>query len=100
MSEERIAAFVERMMQRDEDEDGVLSRDEVPEQMAERLFEKWDANEDGYLDEDELTEMAKSRGSEMRSGRGERGERPEAGGQRGRGQGRRGGGDDNDDDDG
>lgn len=48
------AQFVERMMQRDANGDGKLQRDELPEQLAERLFESGDTNGDGALDREEL----------------------------------------------
>ena len=100
MTEERLAMFIERMMERDENEDGKLSADELPERMAERMFERWDKNDDGFIDEEELTAMAKSRGGGMRSERGERGGRgsgPEGTAPRRGGRGQRGSGSDSDD---
>ena len=47
---------VERFLERDEDGDGRVSRDEVPEQMRER-FERIDSNHDGYIDREELEAM-------------------------------------------
>jgi hypothetical protein len=61
--------FIDRMMQNDKDGDGKLSRDELPGQFADRIFQRADANEDGFLDRAELEQFAQSR-----SGRGQ--ERP------------------------
>ncbi len=47
---------VERFLERDEDGDGRVSRDEVPEQMRYR-FERIDSNHDGYIDREELEVM-------------------------------------------
>lgn len=54
--------FVERMMQRDANGDGKLSRDELPGPFADRMFESNDANGDGFLDKDELMKVAESFG--------------------------------------
>ncbi len=42
-----------RLMERDQDKDGKLSKDEVPDFLKER-FEAVDTNEDGFIDEEEL----------------------------------------------
>lgn len=49
--------MVDRMMRRDEDGDGKLSKGEVPPRMAER-FDRMDSNQDGFLDQDELQAAA------------------------------------------
>ena len=46
-----------RLLDRDANGDGRISRDEVPERM-ERIFGRLDANGDGFIDEDELEGMA------------------------------------------
>lgn len=56
------AQFVERLMENDANGDGKLSRDELPGQFADRLFESGDANKDGYLDRAELEAIAARRG--------------------------------------
>ncbi len=62
------AQFVERMMQRDANGDGKLSRDELPEQLAERFFATADANDDGVLDREELAASLSRRGQQGRPG--------------------------------
>ncbi|USN99233.1 MAG: EF-hand domain-containing protein [Phycisphaeraceae bacterium] len=55
--------FVDRLMAQDANGDGKLSRDEVPERVAERLFDDADADKDGFLTREELTTfMANRRG--------------------------------------
>ena len=49
--------MADRMMRRDQDGDGKLSREEVPPGMAER-FDRMDSNQDGFLDQDELQAAA------------------------------------------
>ncbi|MFM7052005.1 MAG: hypothetical protein ACKOYN_07745 [Planctomycetota bacterium] len=78
------AQMVERLMQQDADGDGKLSRDEMQGPMAERIFERADANKDGFVDRAELEEMAKN----APMGRGQGGGQ---GGGMGGGQGRAGG---------
>jgi len=48
--------IVERMMNFDKNQDGLLSKDEVPERMRMR-FDTIDANNDGFLSRSEITEM-------------------------------------------
>ena len=48
--------FLSRLMEMDQDGDGKLSKDEVPERMQ-RRFDFMDANGDGYVDQDELAGM-------------------------------------------
>ncbi len=55
------AQFVERMMQRDANGDGKLQRDELPEQLAEQLFESGDTNGDGALEREELLALMNRR---------------------------------------
>lgn len=73
--------FIARMMQRDANGDGKLSRDELPGQFAERMFETGDANGDGFLDKEELQKAFESfrQQREAGGGRGFGGERPGAG---------------------
>ena len=51
-----VDARMERNHESDEDGDGRLSRDELPERMRQR-FERMDANGDGYVDREELEVM-------------------------------------------
>ncbi|MCE2882894.1 MAG: hypothetical protein LW636_11140, partial [Planctomycetaceae bacterium] len=74
------AQFVERLMQQDANGDGKLAKDEMQGPMAERLFDRADANKDGFVDRAELEEMAKS--GQMGRGQGGQGAQ---GGQAGRG---------------
>jgi hypothetical protein len=62
------AQFIERLMQNDANGDGVLSKDELPPAMAERLMERGDTNKDGMLDKGELEAAAKN--GAVGSGRG------------------------------
>ncbi|MDP6779848.1 MAG: EF-hand domain-containing protein [Candidatus Latescibacteria bacterium] len=58
-------ALVARMMQRDQDGDGKISRDEASGPMA-RRFDRMDSNGDGFVDKDEIAEMARRFGSRNR----------------------------------
>ncbi len=68
--------FIDRMMQNDANGDGMLSKDELPPQLADRLMERADANKDGMLDKGELEAAAKNgamgaaRGAQREGGRG------------------------------
>lgn len=53
----RPADFIGRLMQRDRNGDGKISREEAPEQML-RRFNQIDANGDGFLDKEELQKAA------------------------------------------
>lgn len=55
------AQIVDRMMQGDANGDGKLSREEMPERFAERMFDAADANGDGFIDREELAGWAASR---------------------------------------
>lgn len=55
------AAFADRLLQRDADGDGKLGKDEMPGQLAERLFAEFDADKDGKLSRDELMKFAEQR---------------------------------------
>lgn len=66
------AQAIERIMQNDADGDGVLSKDELPPQLADRLMERGDANKDGSIDRAELEAAFKS-GALGRGGAGGRG---------------------------
>lgn len=67
--------FVDRMMQNDANGDGMLSKDELPPPLADRLMERADANKDGMIDRGELEAAAKSgamggaRGGQREGGR-------------------------------
>ncbi len=75
-------AMIDRLMERDEDGDGLLSAEEVPPFMA-RLVERADANEDGKLSREELVKAMTQRGRGMRRGGGRPGaERETPGAQR------------------
>lgn len=60
--------FIDRMMQNDANGDGMLSKDELPPQLAERLMARADTNKDGMLDKGELEAAAQS--GAMGAGRG------------------------------
>ena len=62
------AQMVERMMSQDANGDGKLAKDEMPGPLAERIFDRADANKDGFLDKAELEAFAKAGG--MRGGQG------------------------------
>lgn len=51
-------AFVERVMARDADKDGKVSKEEAGEQMA-NFFRNMDSDKDGFLTKSELEEMSK-----------------------------------------
>jgi len=60
-------------MQGDTDGDGKLSKSEVPERLAERMFDQADKNTDGFLDREELLGFFSTRrgpGGEGRGGAG------------------------------
>ena len=78
---ERAAAFMNRIMESDKNDDGKLSQDELPERMQ-RGFARLDQNEDGYLDRKELEAMMQRMG---RGGQGGRGGQAGRGGEGGRG---------------
>ncbi|HZW10311.1 MAG TPA: hypothetical protein VFF69_10450 [Phycisphaerales bacterium] len=69
-------AFAARMLERDANGDGKLSRDELTGPFAQRLFESNDANADGFLERGELIEAGKSLGQGGGFGRRPEGERP------------------------
>ncbi len=54
------AQLVERMMQMDANKDGKISKDEMPAQQVERMFDRADTNKDGFLDKAELEAFAKA----------------------------------------
>lgn len=62
-------SMVERMMERDANNDGKLTGDELPEFMQDRLS-TFDTNEDGAIDTDELEAMANRSGGGGGGGRG------------------------------
>lgn len=66
------ASMADRMMEMDADGDGRLSKDEVPERMAERFFDFLDEDGDGYITKDEM-EAAAERRRQRGGGRGGRG---------------------------
>ncbi|MEQ9407789.1 MAG: hypothetical protein RIK87_08675 [Fuerstiella sp.] len=88
-------AMVDRMMSLDKDDDGKLSKEEVPERLQ-SLFARADRNEDGFLTKEEIGADLRNRegrgfggppgDGEGRRGEGRRGEgRPQDGEGRGRG---------------
>lgn len=50
------ANMVQRMLRRDKNGDGKISKDELPQQ-AQQLFERLDKNNDGFIDKDELNTL-------------------------------------------
>ena len=48
--------FIERILSFDQNKDGKVSKDELPERMQ-RIFDRADTNKDGALDKDELKKM-------------------------------------------
>lgn len=50
--------FVDRLMENDANDDGKLSKDEVPERMQQG-FDRLDSNSDGFIDRSELEEMSR-----------------------------------------
>lgn len=73
--------FIARMMERDANGDGKLSRSELDGPFAERLFESGDANGDGFLDSAELKSAAESFMAQRGTGQG----RPDRAGAPGQG---------------
>jgi len=73
---QRGAPSMERF---DTNKDGVLTRDEMPEQMS-RMFDRMDTNKDGNVDADEFaTMLERRRGRTQGSPRGGRGNSPSGG---------------------
>ena len=58
-------AMVERMMTRDANEDGVITRDELPDRMK-RMVDRFDTNGDDAIDEAELRAMTERMGQRPR----------------------------------
>ncbi len=79
------AQLVERLMQGDTNKDGKLAKDEMPAQLADRIFERADTNKDGFLDKAELEAFAKSGGMRGPGGQGGQGGQGGEGRQGGRG---------------
>ena len=77
--------FIERILGFDQNKDGKVSQDELPERMQ-RILDRADTNKDGALDKDELKKMAerfrKRGGRRGRPGEGRRGGRPRDGDRR------------------
>jgi len=63
------AQMKSRIMEMDANNDEKVSRDEMPEGMAQR-FDQMDLNEDGFIDENEIDEMASRRGQQGARGQG------------------------------
>lgn len=57
----KVPSFAQLAPAHDQDGDGRFSRDEVPDDLARRLFKLKDVNGDGYLDEAEWTHYQASR---------------------------------------
>ena len=74
------SAFVDRMMERDTDGDGVITKEEGGDQMA-RFFDRLDTDGDGKLTKTEIEEMAKRFGGGRGGRGGGRGGRGGGGGQ-------------------
>lgn len=53
-------AFAERLRGFDKNKDGKLTKDELPEFMQERFFERADTNKDGVIDDKELQKAAET----------------------------------------
>jgi hypothetical protein len=71
-----VDAIVERILSFDKDQDGKVTKDELPERMQ-NLIERGDTNKDGALDKDEIRKLAAelareelARGGRGRGGRG------------------------------
>lgn len=73
--------FVARMMERDANGDGKLSRDELPGPFAERMFDNNDTNKDGFLDSTELKAAAENFAAQRGNGQGQGRDRAFAPGQ-------------------
>ena len=63
--------FVDRRMQNDKNDDGKISKDEMPERML-RLLERADENGDEALDRKELQVISRQFADRMRQGGGDR----------------------------
>lgn len=67
--------FVERFLQRDENEDGKISKEEYPERWRDH-FDRVDGNDDGFLDRAELKRLAEHFAARINRGPGDgRGDR-------------------------
>lgn len=66
--------FLERIMKNDKNEDGKLTKEELPERMR-PMFDRIDTNKDKEIDKEELTKMMERFNSRGRSGGRERGKR-------------------------
>ncbi len=64
--------MVERIMSNDKNNDGKVTKDELPEFMQ-RMLERADTNKDGAIDKDEAKAMAETFGRGGGFGRGGRG---------------------------
>ncbi len=67
--EDAVNRMVDRIMQRDANGDGKLSKDELPGPMAAQIFSEGDANNDGMLDPDELKSFLAKRAAAQPGGR-------------------------------
>ena len=71
------ARFLERIKQMDKNSDGILTKNELPPERAEKMLERLDRNEDGQIDRDELQVLVDRLGGRRGPG-GPRGDRPPA----------------------
>lgn len=65
--------IVQRIMGMDKNNDGKVTKDEMPEQMRQRILERADTNKDGAIDKQEAEKMAeqiRARGGGGRGGQG------------------------------
>lgn len=67
-----LDTFIQRLMNRDTNKDGKLSKDELPTALRDRLFELADVNKDNVLDKNEIRKLAEklARGRGGREGDG------------------------------
>lgn len=62
-----VDSFIDKVMKNDKNNDGKLTKEELPERMQ-PLFDRIDTNKDQEIDKAELTKMAENFSSRIRSG--------------------------------